>query len=80
MASTIGYRHSSILQGWFALYIIQAAQELGLLLNNVDVRSSFEECFPVWAKAIVAYCKNTQINCTAIQRATVGYYDEMEPG
>ena len=32
-------------------YIIQAAQEIGFLLKNVDASSSFEECFPLWANA-----------------------------
>ena len=60
-------------------YVIQAAQELGLLLKDGDVRSAFEERFPLWAKAIVSCRKKTQIKSSAIQSETVGYYDEMEP-
>lgn len=58
----------------------QAAQELGLLVKNADVRASFEDTFPVWAKAIVSYCKKTQIKCSAIHSETEGYNDEMESG
>lgn len=58
----------------------QAAQEFGFLVKNADVRASFEDNFPIWAKAIVSYCKKTQIKCSAIQSETEGYNDEMEPG
>ena len=49
-------------------------------MKNADVRASFEDNFPIWAKAIVSYCKKTQIKCSAIQSETEGYNDEMEPG
>lgn len=70
----------SILDVLPCMCTIQAAQELGLLVKNADVRASFEDNFPVWAKAIVSCCKKTQIKCSAIQRETEGYNDEMEPG
>ena len=66
------------------MYIIQAAQEFGLLLKNVDISSSFEQRLisPMGKSHCVLhmYCKNTQIKCSAIQSETMGYCDEMQPG
>lgn len=40
----------------------------------------FELKFPIWARAIITYCKTTQIRSTALQIETTDFDDDMNEG
>ena len=59
---------------------MQATIDFSLASNNDDIRDHFEENFPVWARAIVTYCKETQVKSSSLQAETSAYSDDMDEG
>lgn len=41
-----------------------------MLCKKATIRDDFECSFPQWARAIVCYCKDTQLNSSAIREET----------
>ena len=50
------------------------------MCKSEPIREEFEEKFPLWAKAILKYCKETQIKSSALQMETVDFSDDLEDG
>ena len=44
------------------------------------MRDHFEDKFPLWARAIVIYCKDTQVRSTALQIETADYSEDTNDG
>ena len=44
------------------------------------IRDDFEEKFPLWAKVILKYCKETQVKSSALQIETEDFYDDLDDG
>ena len=59
---------------------LQASQEFGLVRQCEPIREEFEEKFPLWAKAILRYCRETQVKSSALQLETVDFNDDLEDG
>ena len=54
--------------------------DFSLGCGKPDARAEFEESFPVWAKAIVLYCKDTQVRSTALQQETENFSEDTGLG
>ena len=48
------------------------------MCKNEKIRDSFEEELPAWAKAVIVYCKDTQIRSSSLQSETVDYVETMD--
>ena len=51
--------------------------DFSLACKKEDLRDHFEDKFPLWARAIVIYCKDTQVRSTALQIETADYSEEL---
>ena len=51
-----------------------------LTCKDEMIRDSFEEKLPLWAKAVVMYCKDTQIRSSSLQTETTEYVDTIDDG
>ena len=47
--------------------ILQIAQEFGLVVQQPDIRDGFKKNFLDWSKAVIKYCKESQVNNYAVQ-------------
>ena len=45
-----------------------------------NLRQKFEENFALWSKAIIVYCKDTQVKSTALQIETADYSEDLDVG
>lgn len=54
---------------------VQASLDFSSACKKDDIRDHFEDRFPLWARAIVTYCKETQVRSTALQIETFDYDD-----
>ena len=61
------------------LYAVQVAQEFALILANPDIREKCDENFVAWSKAVILYCKETQVKSTALQLVVGPYSKDCEP-
>ena len=50
------------------------------MCKEENLRDSFEEKFPGWVKAVVKYCKETQVRSSSLQAETMEYSDTMIEG
>lgn len=50
------------------------------MCKEENIRDTFEEQFPLWAQAIITYCRDTQIRSTAIQAETADYSEDLDDG
>ncbi len=50
------------------------------MCKEENIRDTFEEQFPLWARAIIVYCRDTQIKSSALQAETAEYSDDLEDG
>ena len=64
---------------YYSLFILHEYY-FALACKKEDIRDTFEEVFPQWARAIVIYSRGTQIRSTALQTEIAGYADDMEDG
>ena len=47
---------------------------------STPIRDEFEEKFPLWAKAILRYCRDTQVKSTALQLETIDFTSDSDEG
>ena len=59
---------------------VQAGVELALVCKEENIPDTFEEQFPLWAQAIITYCRDTQIRYSALQAETADYSDDLDDG
>lgn len=64
----------------FYLHMLQAALDFSLACKDEHMRDCFEERFPMWAHAVISYCRNTQIRSSALQLETADYSGSMDDG
>ena len=50
------------------------------MCDKENIRETFEEQFPLWVRAMIMYCKNTQIKLSALQEETASYTDDLPEG
>ena len=55
-------------------------EQAALICKKDNLRCDFEENYPLWAQAVVKYCKDTQIKCTSLQSETEKYSDDLTGG
>lgn len=48
------------------------------MCKEENVWDMFDETFPVWARAIISYCRETQIRYSACQAETADYSDDQD--
>jgi hypothetical protein len=59
---------------------LKACIDFGLACQREDIRDNFEDNFPLWARAIIAYCKKTQVRSMALQNETANYNEDIAEG
>ena len=59
---------------------LQACQEVTLLVKVDNLRQLFDDNFSVWCKAVILYCRETQLKTTALQEETEEYTDDLGDG
>lgn len=62
------------------LHGVQAAQEFSLLCQRMNIRDVYEENFMKWARAVVKYCKSTQLKCSSLRAETGDFTEELGDG
>ena len=62
------------------VFFIRLSQEFGFVCDQSDIRNHFDEEFLKWAKAVLKYCKETQVNSTAIQLVLKNFSEECHTG
>lgn len=50
------------------------------MCKEENIRDTFEEQFPLWAQAIITYCRDTQIRFSALQAETASYSEDLDGG
>ena len=60
--------------------LCQAALDFDLICKRENLRDEFEESFPQWARAVVKYCKDTQVKSTALQAETEEFHEDISDG
>lgn len=59
-------------------FIVQVTLELCYILKKLNIRDEFDEKYPVWARSIIRYCKDTQIKSTSLQLETKDTEDKND--
>ena len=58
----------------------QASLEFALCCKKDNLRQKFEETFFLWSRAIITYCKETQVRSTSLQIETAGWNEDLGVG
>lgn len=64
----------------YTLMYVQAALDFAFACKKDDIRDEFEDKFHDWAKAVIKYCKDTQVRSTALQAETAAYNEAISEG
>lgn len=75
------HHHMPIILIFYSLFLfVQASLEFALCCKKDDLRQKFEETFFLWCRAIITYCKETQVRSTALQIETAGWNEDLGVG
>ena len=58
----------------------QAIQGFCSVIDHESLRHDFDDEFPKWMKAVICYCKDTQVRSTAIQSESSGFRMDIDEG
>jgi len=54
--------------------------EFAVVCKEENIRDMFDEKFSLWVRAIITYCRETQIRSSAFQAETADYSDDRDVG